>query len=332
MTPIHMRSPRRPGFTLVEMLVAITIILILAGLTITAVNVSMQSDRIRGAARQMQSYLEGARDRAIFAQEPRGVRILLNQGGPTNGFNNAFSAISMIFVGPTPSDTGDAEIYAGKQGLVFDHSDNFPDWQTPRDRGLLRVGNRVKLGSLWFTIISFASDQDNMTTGDFPGPGDVDHNGNGTFDSFNVILDRPHENVTIGSDTMNYVMELAPSPLPNQEPVMLPQGILIDLDASQLPSRWGNATHGYSTEMDILFSPRGTVHGPLASDGIIHFALVDLIDLMQRGSSGRNFGGANVEGDELIVTVFTQTGQISRHPVFSSSDPYRYAETGEVAK
>ena len=61
-------SLSRNGFTLVELLVVITIMLLLLSMTVYAVNFSRDSDRVGGGARQIQSALAGARDRAIYAK------------------------------------------------------------------------------------------------------------------------------------------------------------------------------------------------------------------------------------------------------------------------
>jgi prepilin-type N-terminal cleavage/methylation domain-containing protein len=83
--------PRRSGFTLTELLVVIAILLILAGMTLAVFNTVNSSDRIRSGARQLQSGLMGARDRALFAQKvsaaqgdslSRGIR-LVTEPGPT---------------------------------------------------------------------------------------------------------------------------------------------------------------------------------------------------------------------------------------------------------
>src|SRR5258708_37188424 len=78
---------RRNGFTLVEMLVVITIILVLASLTF-AVFRGNSTDKMRSAARIAQSAFLGAKDRALHAKELRGIRLTRDTTDPTliNGF------------------------------------------------------------------------------------------------------------------------------------------------------------------------------------------------------------------------------------------------------
>src|SRR5262245_37414110 len=64
----------RSGFTLIEVLVVISILLILATL-VWAVFKRSNTDKMRSAARIAQSALLGAKDRALHAKEPRGIRL-----------------------------------------------------------------------------------------------------------------------------------------------------------------------------------------------------------------------------------------------------------------
>ena len=61
------RAPTRSAFTLIEIAVVVLVILILLTLTVAVVGRTIDGDRVRGGARQVQNYLAGARDRAIYA-------------------------------------------------------------------------------------------------------------------------------------------------------------------------------------------------------------------------------------------------------------------------
>ena len=96
---IHAKNQRpnrvsRRGFTLVELLVVVGIALLLTTFTVLGINFTFESERVRSGSRQLQSMLEGARDRAIFAREPRGVRFLLDND-PLNGRKVS----SMVYIG-----------------------------------------------------------------------------------------------------------------------------------------------------------------------------------------------------------------------------------------
>src|SRR4051794_17235538 len=85
--------PRRPaGFTLIELLVVILIVLLVSAITLPTVIPALSNRQVSEAARILQAGLAGARDAAIRANGPRGIRLLpdptLNTpGDSTIGFN-----------------------------------------------------------------------------------------------------------------------------------------------------------------------------------------------------------------------------------------------------
>ena len=104
---LRRRRSAPSGFTLVELLVVISIILLLTVMTIGVINIST-SERVRSGARQVQSVVEGARDRAIYAQQPRGVRLLVNE-----------DILDPAFTPPTPTIVSSlVYIGSGEQGDV----------------------------------------------------------------------------------------------------------------------------------------------------------------------------------------------------------------------
>lgn len=70
------RNSRRSGYTLVELLVVLMIVMLLTVATLPVVMPALNSRRVSEAALLLQAALAGARDAAIRANEPRGIRLL----------------------------------------------------------------------------------------------------------------------------------------------------------------------------------------------------------------------------------------------------------------
>lgn len=304
---------------MIELLVAMGIFLLLSVMTFTLVAVTISRDRVRAGSRQTQSFLEGARDRAIYAGEIRGVRFLLDQNGPTSG-GNPLTANSMVYLGAPGDLTGQIQV-------IVDPGTGFPrlidpisgaleltEWDRLRNRGLIPAPApqtaQIRIdeggGQLAFYTVF--------------------------FDGANWLLTKDFAGTT-GVD-VDYEMDLQPAVLPNQEPSLLPAGVAIDLESSQLPRSW-DAPAPFAARLDILFSPRGTVAGTDASSGLVHLVLRDTVDVDLGRPLGQDTGANAIEGDEVIVTVAPTTGNVSSHPVQPQSagpDQFFYAETGEVAQ
>ena len=95
----HTECAGYKGFTLVELLVVVALMLILITITVVSIDYGFTSERIRSGARQLQSALEGARDRAIFAKEPRGLRLLVDSTEPR-------MVSSLIYIGASKDKCG----------------------------------------------------------------------------------------------------------------------------------------------------------------------------------------------------------------------------------
>lgn len=357
----RIRPPRsfRAGFTLVELLVVVAIILILASITLATVNFSINADRVRSGARQIQSYLMGARDKAIYANELRGVRFLLDP-------NDGHSVSAMQYIGAPARETGGLTFSAaftndpsGRSVAQVASAGYASPWSSLYRRGLLLAGCRIQIPQgtgTWFTVSSY-----NII------------NGNPV-----LTLDKACPELA-NAATITYSMQLAAVPLSDNQPVQLPRGVVIDLDGSQVPLSWRASSIGgsYISQMDILFTPRGAVVGnmgtlDLAKWGMIHLLLADASDVVKwksasLGISGRNAtlytppypGGYPLVNclpivpaekpsasppvlfkDRIIVSLTTRTGNVAVYPLNPTPasagsavtlDPYYYAETGQVA-
>jgi prepilin-type N-terminal cleavage/methylation domain-containing protein len=418
-----LRSPaihrHRLGFTLIELLVVISIIVILASMTLLAFNFARDADRVSNAAVALKSALSVARDFAVQAGKPRGVRLFLDE-------NNYRAVTTMVYIDPS-EDWTDGVIQLQRwdvldNSTLLQGADNITD---PADVNLDINGDGItgdnpkdvwvvaSAGSGWWELKRRGLLFDGMmiTIGDFTSPVST-RLLNSPVGVQKLILarpfrdpgDTPKENASAfqsgGPET--YALQLAPRIVP-MDPVLLPQGIVIDLDGSRLPDAWrpftalGSQSSGnaeYSRFVDIIYSARGSVIGQAASAGIIHFYLCNAEDSVllkdefvkslagaptpadvRFAKNGQLLPDAKVSGfnsiirseafipadeidtdnvawlpgfadqpyltkDRRIVSVFTQTGAVSVHPVNAvdsqpdgiADDPYRFAETGETAQ
>ena len=395
-------AQRRGGYTLIELLIVISIIVILLTMTVMAVNFSRDGDRVSGAASQIQSFLGGARDRAIYANAPRGVRFFLDP-------NNPRAVSSMVYIDPaeTWSDgviqlrrwdpDGDGLTNLAPFDINEDGDLDIPTdvwivagagtgWWELKRRGMLFDGMRIRIpkgskGS-WYPVNTKLIDITSAPT-DLQGlilsipyrdPGDTPKEKALAFDS---------------GGPEDYELQLPPRILP-MEPVILPQGTVIDLDGSKLPDAWrpnvsikkaGSGNLQYSQYMDVVYSPRGNIVGAAAAGGLIHLYVCDNEDsilLKEEYLLALNPNAAVAVGlfnslvrngvfipadqidsttatwaskiapaskpylvkDRRVVSIFTQTGAVSVHPVDATdtdgdgfaNDPFFYAETGEAVK
>jgi prepilin-type N-terminal cleavage/methylation domain-containing protein len=80
-TPLRGRGRR--GFTLVELLVVIFIMLLITAITIPVIAPAMSNREVREAARMVDSFVNGARTRALLAGHPVGVVLERQQNNPS---------------------------------------------------------------------------------------------------------------------------------------------------------------------------------------------------------------------------------------------------------
>lgn len=395
------RAPR-PGFTLLELLIAVSIMLILLAITASAIKVTSDADRVRGAARQIQSYLLGARDRAIYAKAPRGVRFLRGgSGGALSDPNDRANRLvtSMVYIEPTEPWQGQVIVLPLNPNQPWHATNNplrrlrlqnanaVPNWQDLVNQGLLTKDLRVQIPAsnrgTWYVI------QGLQLNANYSGnPLGL---GNGPFQELVLATEYRSPNPT----GINYEMariELPPTVMPNQEPVELPKGVAIDLDRcgvwssvlscaaytgnpsdpvyfpNKLPASWKgttvtNGSADYNQRMDLMFSPRGTIFGPEAAQGVIQLYVTETRNLLGLPMNISLSGSANASGttyaqlldpaygeqasgsldppavDKSVVTIFTQTGQVICSPVRTqdsnndgfADDPFYFSERGEVA-
>ena len=290
----------RKGFTLVELLVVVTILALLLTMTVMAVNFNRDNERVVSATLQIQSFLSGARDRAIYAKEARGVRFFLDT-------TNYRAVTAMAYIDPAEywsdgviqlrrwdlndngaTDSSPADIIGDgtanedpTQVRVVAGAD--PGWWELKRRGLLFDGLRIRIpkgpAGTWYSVNTRLIDttvaktevQKLILEVAYADPGDTPTSQAVAFSSGGPV---------------DYELELPPRILP-MDPVKLPFDTIIDLDASKVPLSWrpgttlasgGSGNLQYSQFMDVIFSARGNVIGGAAAEGVIHFYVCDAQD------------------------------------------------------
>ena len=329
----------RSAFTLVEMLVVITILLVMMGVTVAVFNVSLEGERIRSGASQIQSYLAGARDRAAFAGRPCGVRFILDELDPT-------LVRSMLYI-QVPDDwqqgsfiVNDVQGNPYSSYLVEELSNGVSTTDWDEISLLLNTTQlrkpRIMIQGHWYTVVAtwaWADPNSNPT---------LTHQGL-------TICPRFRGSVLTRVEEGDYRLRLQPEIMPGQEPVLLPTGVVIDLNqcrrkhtslfAETLPQSW-NPNNTFLPALDILFSPNGTVIGPEASKGVIHLLVNDVTDAGQNlfpiDLLGASPGTPRNQSDKRVVTLFTRTGYVTTSELVSNIDypvvlnQFHYAERGET--
>jgi prepilin-type N-terminal cleavage/methylation domain-containing protein len=112
-------ATNRNGFTMVELLVVIAILAVIAVLTLMVFRAGAGSEKMRSAARVVQSAFLGAKDRALHARDLRGVRLIRDPSNPVlvPGF---------VYLQPLPMLTYPAGSFRLDRLDVNPH-DNVPD-------------------------------------------------------------------------------------------------------------------------------------------------------------------------------------------------------------
>ncbi len=308
---------RRAGFTLVELLVAMSILVVLATLTVSGFRSTQDADRVGEAASTLRAALEGARSRAIRFEEKRGIRLLLD---PTDK-RRVTSVVQLV----------EGEEIRGKLRFEFDYDESgdtdsmgkwrviqqapkpgeredFIRWKDLQDKGYLRAGTTISVGNDTFTIQRFSASgagdggvalvlneaylKAENTSGDWV-PKDADPDDVSSPGTFGL-------DGSVASRAVPYSLKLAPTPLEGAAPVTFPVNTCIDLDGSNVPDTWrpsrngtgalGSSAGTYGPEnkasvnsplaMDIMFTQRGVVDRELVGEGFLQFRMAHVQDVL----------------------------------------------------
>lgn len=339
------RGPR--GFTLVELLVVVSILLVITAMVVVLYSGSYNSERVRGSARQIQSIILGAQSRTVLRKIPTGIRLVVDTNDPT-------VATGFVYIGATKEHReGTLQLYRpdfttpGTPDQMDPQSSwkivgSGTRWSQLYNQKLLVDGARIRIpaNGNWYTVgvdPNLIGNDVLMLYTDFRNPPIYP-------DPDPITMMR----VLVGHAPMDYILELQPTLLPDEKPITFASGMVIDLKNSRIPGSVGNTAlktsqvpvnswyhqvskptqpagyydegpdpanagsriyRKYSPRMDILFSPRGEVAGSLAAQGILHLLLADTrdTDLNNPPEAG--------QFDCIAVSLFTRTGNVIVSPV-----------------
>jgi prepilin-type N-terminal cleavage/methylation domain-containing protein len=304
---------RRGGFTLIEMIVVITIILMITALGIAFLPRFLDNQYQTRAVDQLSQWLLTAKQRAKRDGAPTGIRILADS---TTGLATQIMYIQQ----PEPYTAGTCT------GI--------------------QPGTEPKTAKFIATSVDFiggggAQSPDNPLTGGgwLVQQGDyLEVNGGGPVYYIQAVQDSAtlvlmNTQVTLTNPTSNYRIIRQPRRLLGEDLMTLPQNMVVDLSRSNaadptstvysknVPSR---TVGGGQAAYEILFSPNGSVIGQGSPSGKILLWVRDSTKQVFVDPVNQIYDS----GAGTLISVQIRTGFIAAHPIATSGDPYVFTEDG----
>lgn len=345
------RTARRAGFTLVELLVVIALIIVLAALTAAVVQTGMlTSQKVVSAADRASGWLLIAKQRALRDGAPRGVRFLMTDAG--GGFFRVTDAQYIESPEPwipnpdsNPNGARLAFVYRlNGAGNGIEPPPRLYFFGTAAD--VSDFQNRVSRGDMIVLPLMGTSFQ---ISNILPAANEFQFQGAPVSQAIRIelvtfpdlaaghtpqALAGPPPMATMLTD--KFAIQPQARPLLGEPTVQLTGNTVIDFRVAAPTTTLGVtpvAPAGQQPFFDILFAPAGSVMNTGADPGLI-FLWVRDPDLTPHPRLPTDAAGYNAAGEQVLVTIYTQTGLISTHPVKPppyadpANEPYQFARDG----
>lgn len=295
-----MRS-RRSAFTLVEILVVIAILVAVTTMVIVAFKPG-SGDTMRNAGRIAQSAILGAKDRALHAKARRGFRVIRDPNDATIGTGFLYVQPLDFQTYPLQSIQLERQTVGGPVEIVHGFMNSPPplpnvDWPTIQPYFSMPPRIRIPAGSgQWYTFVMLNAAPYAQTSTDV------------YLRLTTPFIDQGVPGAIVSHDRMTSTfcsadIELGTEILPNSQPIPLPSGIVIDLPRSSP-----------SAQVDVMYTPRGSLYGGVAGQGLLHYLLRDVRDVTE-GVDPTNVTPGVAHRENMIVTVNPQTGHCQSYPI-----------------
>ncbi len=325
----------RHGFTLVELIVVIVVVLTVSGLAIGFLAPDNESRRIRESARQISSMMQSARAKAIETGRPVGVLIEPDANNVYRATSLQLVEVAPLFGGDfatsgaiiEPSSSTQADVYLGS-GL--DRSMNPPRFNTPDSAwvDLIRPGDTIRFNRQGHYYLIINVDPGAAGNANVPALQIQAIDGGFPPYAFYPLPDPMNSDLWL---QVPYEILRQPETSAGT-PLELPDGIVIDLSMSGI----GKAGHlpGFDALNDpmypnnagpiaLMFTPKGqaAVWAPNDPTGAFVLQAIPFDSVfLNIGTNEAVWGGGNVSTSDTCntalpssywVTVHHQTGQVT---------------------
>jgi len=330
------RRTRRGAFTLVELLVVISIMAALMALTAILISVFAPTFKTGNVADQVTGRCLSARQMAKRDGVPTGVRFLMNPTYPTVCNEIVYvrqpdDVAQGLYLGQyTPGATPTvARIRVPASGPKLDAIVAAGDYLELYNGGVVRRINAKPVAdpNQDPKTLPFFIDWQVSVNSAALGAGGVD------------LPDISANVPTLGVSPTNYRIIRQPQAITSEPSLVLPDGVIVDFSVPKDSKGlcWNPGGGPLSTapisptaapHTEILFSPSGAVIGQGQASGVVYLwvrrAILEGGAINPPNSESKDY----LAGAPRIVTIYVRSGAIAQHPVSRVTDPFEYTRDG----